>query len=161
MSNEDDNKKGRPRAPTAEDQMKSFAPSVSTKNFQYIATKGKGKGSQGLFSLRRPRDASSGISSGFKNIGKGIGAGLGALVAAPVAGYREGGAGGLLGGVIGGVIGASVLIGTGITTGVAQMGRGIANTPSANCETIKAHNARLTVTIPATMYQVRVFCAFE
>ena len=33
--------------------------------------------------------------------------------------------------IIGGVIGASVLIGTGITTGVAQMGRGIANTPSA------------------------------
>ena len=111
--------------------MKSFAPSVSTKNFQYIATKGSGKGSQGLFSLRPPRDASSGFSSGFKNIGKGLGAGLGALVAAPVAGYREAGAKGLFGGLVGGIIGASVLIGTGVTTGVAQMGRGIAATPSA------------------------------
>ena len=120
-----------PPTSSAEDRMKSFAPSVSTKNFQYIATKGKGKGSQGLFSLRKPRDASSGFSSGLKNIGKGIGAGLGALVAGPVAGYREGGVSGALKGGAMGVLAGAVLIGTGVTTGVAQMGRGIAATPEA------------------------------
>ena len=83
-----------PTAPSA-DQLKSFAPSVSTKNFQYIATKGKGKGSQGLFSMRRPKDVTSGFSSGLKNIGKGLGAGLGAIVAGPIAGYKESGWGGL------------------------------------------------------------------
>jgi hypothetical protein len=115
----------------AEEQMKNFAPSVNTKNFQYIATKGKGKGSQGLFSMRKPRDAASGFSSGLKNIGKGLGAGLGALIAGPVAGYRESGFGGAIKGGALGVLGAGVLIGTGVTTGVAQMGRGLVATPAA------------------------------
>lgn len=118
-------------AEQAEEQMKTFAPSVNTKNFQYIATKGKGKGSQGLFSMRKPRDAASGFSSGLKNIGKGLGAGLGALIAGPVAGYRESGFGGAIKGGALGVLGAGVLIGTGVTTGVAQMGRGLAATPGA------------------------------
>ena len=57
--------------------------------------------------------------------------GVATLVAAPVAGYREGGAGGMLKGLGVGVLGAGVIIGTGVVTGAAQMGRGIAATPGA------------------------------
>ena len=60
-------------------------------NFNLISTKAKGEGSQGLFSLRRPRDVGSGLSSGLKNVGKGIASGVASLVGAPIQGARTGG----------------------------------------------------------------------
>ena len=104
---------------------------VNPSNFNVIATSGKGKNSSGLFSLRKPRDGISGMSSGMKNIFKGVGMGFATLVAAPVAGYQEGGASGLLKGIGAGVLGAGVMIGTGVVTGAAQVGRGLAATPGA------------------------------
>lgn len=84
-----------------------------------------------LFSLRRPRDAASGFGSGLKNVAKGVAAGAVSLVAAPVVGAAQGGVAGGFKGAGAGLIGAVVLPVAGVATGVAQVVRGVANTPEA------------------------------
>ena len=84
-----------------------------------------------LFSLRRPKDATSGLHSGLKSTGKGILAGAAALVAAPIVGAKQEGATGFFKGLGAGIGAAVVLPVVGASVGVTQICRGIANTPEA------------------------------
>lgn len=84
-----------------------------------------------LFSLRKPKDAASGLGSGLKNVAKGVAAGAVSLVAAPVVGAAQGGVAGGLKGAGAGILGAVILPVAGVATGVAQVVRGVANTPEA------------------------------
>ena len=84
-----------------------------------------------LLDSTRPRDALAGLGSGLKFITGGIVAGTAALVSAPVIGGKEEGVTGVLKGIgkgIGGFVGLTV---GGAAVGVAQIGRGIANTGEA------------------------------
>ena len=84
-----------------------------------------------FFSLRRPKDAASGLNSGLKSAGKGVLAGAAALVAAPIAGAKTEGASGVFKGLGAGVAAAVVLPVVGAGVGVTQICRGVANTPEA------------------------------
>ena len=84
-----------------------------------------------FFSLRRPKDAASGLNSGLKSAGKGVLAGAAALVAAPIAGAKTEGASGFFKGLGAGVAAAGVLPVVGAGVGVTQICRGVANTPEA------------------------------
>eukprot|EP01083_Nonionella_stella_P209208 758582_1 len=99
-----------------------------------LALENGGKGddqSFELFSTRKPKDFSAGLSSGLKNVGKGIGAGLATAIAAPIAGARAGGLSGFGKGLGMGLIAAVVLPVGGVATGMYQIGRGVYNTPEA------------------------------
>eukprot|EP00899_Mesostigma_viride_P013227 jgi/Mesvir1/21905/Mv01968-RA.1 len=85
----------------------------------------------GLFSTRRPKDATAGLSSGLKSAGKGVVSGLVSLGALPYLGAKEAGAKGFAVGLLAGVASAVALPVAGIATGVYQLGRGIINTPEA------------------------------
>eukprot|EP00929_Paragymnodinium_shiwhaense_P005503 TRINITY_DN10760_c0_g1_i2.p1 TRINITY_DN10760_c0_g1~~TRINITY_DN10760_c0_g1_i2.p1 ORF type:complete len:606 (-),score=185.97 TRINITY_DN10760_c0_g1_i2:246-2063(-) len=79
----------------------------------------------------RPKDAVEGLSSGLKALGGGLVGGFGSAVALSVGGYQEGGGLGLVKGMGCGILaGATVAVG-GAAYGVAQIGRGIVNTPEA------------------------------
>lgn len=80
-----------------------------------------------LFSTRKPKNMTAGISSGLKSVGKGIAAGAVSLVAAPVAGAKEEGVSGFLKGLGVGVATAVALPVTGLVVGTIQVGRGVAN----------------------------------
>jgi len=84
-----------------------------------------------FFSLRRPKDAASGLHSGLKSAGKGVLAGAAALIAAPIAGAKAEGASGFFKGLGAGVAAAVVLPVVGAGVGVTQICRGVANTPEA------------------------------
>jgi DnaJ-domain-containing protein 1 len=84
-----------------------------------------------IFSTRRPKDATAGISSGLKNIGKGVAGGLASLIALPVKGAKDEGAVGLAKGIGLGLVSAVAMTAVGAGTGVVQIGRGIWNTPEA------------------------------
>jgi len=84
-----------------------------------------------LFSTRKPKNATAGLSSGLKSIGKGFAAGTAALIAAPVAGARESGAGGFVKGLGVGIVSAVALPAVGIGVGAYQLGRGVANAGEA------------------------------
>jgi len=91
-----------------------------------------------VFSSERPRDAVEGIGSGFGNAMKGIFGGVAMMVAAPIQGAIEGSKDGTLEAVKGAGIGLSMgLIGGtataiyGVGSGIAQIGRGVMNTPAA------------------------------
>jgi curved DNA-binding protein CbpA len=84
-----------------------------------------------LFSTRRPKDGWAGLSSGLKSFGKGTAAGLATLVGAPIAGAQQGGARGFVAGLATGVASAVALPVAGLCVGVAQVGRGIANSGEA------------------------------
>ena len=90
-----------------------------------------------LFSTRRPRDARAGASSAAKSVVKGIAGGFAALVAAPVIGAKEGGARGFVKGLGAGIVAAVALPVAGVCVGAVQLGRGIANTPSAIKQSMK------------------------
>ncbi|GMH96013.1 hypothetical protein TrST_g11833 [Triparma strigata] len=81
-----------------------------------------------LFSTRKPRDATAGISSGLKSIVKGTVAGAISLVAQPIAGAQEDGAMGFFKGLGAGIITAVALPVTGVAVGAYQVGRGVGNT---------------------------------
>ena len=90
-----------------------------------------GAGINELLDSTRPRDALAGLGSGLKFITGGVVAGTAALVSAPVIGAKEEGFTGALKGLgkgIGGFLGLTV---GGAAVGVAQIGRGIANTGEA------------------------------
>ena len=85
----------------------------------------------GLFSLRKPRHLTSGLSSGIKNVIKGIGFALGSIIIIPISAAKEHGFLGFIGGFITSIFGAAGLLTTGITCGLIQSFRGILNTPEA------------------------------
>ncbi len=87
-----------------------------------------------LFSTRRPKDFSAGLSSGLKNIGKGVVSGVAAAVTLPIMGAREGGLAGFGLGLGQGLVAAVVLPVSGAATGLYQIGRGVWNTPEAYLE---------------------------
>eukprot|EP00898_Chlorokybus_atmophyticus_P007694 jgi/Chlat1/7926/Chrsp68S07362 len=84
-----------------------------------------------LFSLRKPKNVVAGTASGLKSIAKGVVAGAVGLVAAPAVGAMQEGPKGFAKGVGVGLMGAVVLPVAGVCVGVAQIGRGLANTPKA------------------------------
>jgi hypothetical protein len=87
-----------------------------------------------LFSTRRPRNLSAGVSSGLKSVAKGAAMGAVGLVAAPVLGAKEGGVKGFLAGLGAGVLGAVTLPAYGAIVGGVQVARGALNTPEAFSE---------------------------
>ena len=84
-----------------------------------------------LFSMRRPRNATAGVSSGLKSAAKGVGMGVVGLVAAPMLGAKENGIKGFLAGLGAGLVGAVALPVAGAVVGAVQVGRGVLNTPEA------------------------------
>mmetsp|Transcript_15618 Transcript_15618/g.22746 ORF Transcript_15618/g.22746 Transcript_15618/m.22746 type:complete len:620 (+) Transcript_15618:174-2033(+) len=85
-----------------------------------------------LFSTRRPKDASAGLSSGAKSISKGILAGAVSLVAQPIAGAQAEGTLGFFKGLATGVASAVALPLTGVAVGAYQVARGMGNQGEAN-----------------------------
>eukprot|EP00406_Dinophysis_acuminata_P080739 CAMPEP_0179239104 /NCGR_PEP_ID=MMETSP0797-20121207/15290_1 /TAXON_ID=47934 /ORGANISM="Dinophysis acuminata, Strain DAEP01" /LENGTH=692 /DNA_ID=CAMNT_0020946419 /DNA_START=67 /DNA_END=2145 /DNA_ORIENTATION=+ len=83
-----------------------------------------------FFAQTRPKDALDGLSRGLKTAGTGLVVGVGSIVASTVQGYQEGGLGMVKGLGTGILSGAAIAVG-GTACGVAQIGRGIANTPEA------------------------------
>lgn len=98
-----------------------------------------------LFSMRRPKDWKAGLSSGTKNIAKGVAGGVAAVIATPIMASMESvnsgaqdptsramnGAIGFGKGLLLGVAAGVMLPVAGIATGIAQIGRGMFNTPDA------------------------------
>lgn len=92
-----------------------------------------------VFSLKRPKDIREGLGQGVGNILKGALGGAALLVSAPIKGAYDGGnSSGSWGAVKGfgaglgiGVVGGMTMIVGGAVTGVAQIGRGIYNTPGS------------------------------
>jgi curved DNA-binding protein CbpA len=93
-----------------------------------------------VFSLRKPKDAAAGLASGAKSVAKGVLAGTVGLIAAPAVGASQEGFVGFAKGAAAGIAGAVILPATGIAVGIAQVGRGIANTPQAVRERAKGRH---------------------
>jgi len=79
----------------------------------------------------RPKDAVDGLSRGLKTAGGSVLAGMGNVVASSIQGYHQQGGLGLLKGLGMGVVGGAAIAVGGTACGVAQIGRGLANTPEA------------------------------
>ena len=90
-----------------------------------------------LFSTRKPRNLSAGVSSGVKSVAKGVAMGAVGLVAAPLIGAKEGGFKGFAAGLGAGLLGAVTLPIYGTVVGAVQLGRGVFNTPEAFAERAK------------------------
>lgn len=84
-----------------------------------------------VFSTKRPKDFTGGLSSALKTMGKGVAMGAGLLVAAPIQGAREGGAGGFCKGLAAGIAGAIMLPAAAVAVGATQIGRGLYNSPNS------------------------------
>ena len=84
-----------------------------------------------IFSTRRPRNVSAGMSSGLKSVAKGVAMGAAGLIAAPTLGAKEGGFKGFCAGLGAGLIGAITLPVYGAIVGSVQVARGAMNTPEA------------------------------
>lgn len=92
-----------------------------------------------VFSLKRPKDIREGLGQGVGNILKGAFGGAALLVSAPIKGALDGGnSEGSWGAMKGfgaglgiGVVGGMTMIVGGAVTGVAQIGRGLYNTPGS------------------------------
>jgi len=85
-----------------------------------------------LFSTRRPKDTSAGLSSATKSIGKGVLAGAVSLIAQPIAGAQQEGTKGFFKGLATGVASAVALPLTGVAVGAYQVARGVGNQGEAN-----------------------------
>uniref|UniRef100_A0A7S4VU03 J domain-containing protein n=1 Tax=Alexandrium monilatum TaxID=311494 RepID=A0A7S4VU03_9DINO len=83
-----------------------------------------------LMAQTRPKDALDGLGRGLRTAGTSVFAGVGSLVASTVTGYQQGGLGVIKGLGTGFVQGAAIAIG-GTACGIAQIGRGLINTPEA------------------------------
>eukprot|EP00927_Polykrikos_kofoidii_P066618 TRINITY_DN62184_c0_g1_i1.p1 TRINITY_DN62184_c0_g1~~TRINITY_DN62184_c0_g1_i1.p1 ORF type:complete len:785 (+),score=159.42 TRINITY_DN62184_c0_g1_i1:139-2355(+) len=106
---------------------------VATESAEKDETKNDAAASEAMnkFMLQtRPMDAVDGFSRGLKTAGTGFAAGIGTTVASTVHGYKQGGVGALKGFGTGLLSGAALTVG-GVVCGVAQIGRGFANTPEA------------------------------
>lgn len=92
-----------------------------------------------VFSLKRPKDIREGLGQGVGNILKGALGGAALLVTAPIKGAYDGGnSEGSWGAMKGfgtglgiGVVGGVTMMVGGAVTGVAQIGRGLYNTPGS------------------------------
>jgi hypothetical protein len=84
-----------------------------------------------VYNTKKPADAGDGITSGLGNIIKGSLAGVAAIGAGTYIGAKEQGAKGALKGFGAGLVAGVGLITAGAGTGLYQIGRGVANTPSA------------------------------
>ncbi len=92
-----------------------------------------------VFSSEKPKDAIDGLSSGIGNVSKGVLGGIAMMMAAPIQGGIDGHqSGGTFGaikgagtGLVMGVIGGAATAVYGVGTGVAQVGRGVLNSPAA------------------------------
>ena len=80
-----------------------------------------------LFSTRRPKDTSAGLSSATKSIGKGVLAGAVSLIAQPIAGAQQEGTKRFFKGLATGVASAVALPLTGVAVGAYQVARGVEN----------------------------------
>lgn len=85
-----------------------------------------------LFSTRRPKNASAGLSSATKSISKGFIAGAVSLVAQPIAGAQQEGPKGFFKGLATGIASAIALPATGVCVGAYQVARGVGNQGEAN-----------------------------
>jgi len=83
-----------------------------------------------FFNQTRPKDAWDGLLRGTKTAGTSLLAGVGSVVASTASGYQQGGFG-MLKGLGTGLAGGAAIAVAGAACGVAQIGRGIANTPDA------------------------------
>ncbi|GBG28648.1 DnaJ family protein [Hondaea fermentalgiana] len=107
---------------------------LALKTDEALIAQGDEEDDMEIFSTRRPKDVTAGLSSGLKNVGKGVLAGVAAAVSMPVLGARESGASGFAKGLAMGVVaGVSLPVG-GVLTGAYQVGRGVFNTPQAIME---------------------------
>eukprot|EP01071_Lankesteria_metandrocarpae_P007248 Lankesteria_metandrocarpae@DN4627_c1_g1_i1.p1 len=88
----------------------------------------------GLFSTKKPKDVGAGLSSGLKSAGKGVALGVASLFGMPIVGATTDGVGGFFKGLGQGVVACVALPVTGISVGVYQVGRGMANTPESISE---------------------------
>ena len=84
-----------------------------------------------VYNTKKPAGAGDGLSSGLGNIVKGGLAGVAAVGACTYMGAKEQGAKGALKGLGAGLVAGVGLAAAGAGTGLYQMGRGVANTPSA------------------------------
>lgn len=90
-----------------------------------------------IFYNSAPKDAVQGIGHGLLNVGSGVALGVAGLLSTPVLAYqgaKKSGVGGAILGVGGGLGSAIAFPLAGAATGVAQVGRGLFNTPSAVME---------------------------
>jgi len=87
-----------------------------------------------FFSTRKPKDVIAGTGSALKSVTKGVLAGVAGLVAAPTVGAQQDGVKGFFSGLGIGVAGAVALPVAGAAVGIAQIVRGVANTPDAITE---------------------------
>lgn len=90
-----------------------------------------------LFSTRRPKNATAGLSSATKSISRGFLAGAVSLVAQPIAGAQQEGTKGFFKGLATGVASAIALPATGVCVGAYQVARGVGNQTEANKATRK------------------------
>lgn len=128
------------RSPTSETSAARAAQTASRPECTVLATTGSSTEEQRdedakealgkFFAQTRPKDALDGLSRGLKTAGTSVVAGFGSIVASAVQGYQEGGLG-LLKGLGTGLVGGAAIAVGGTACGVAQIGRGIANTPEA------------------------------
>eukprot|EP00937_MAST-01D_sp_MAST-1D-sp2_P000768 g768.t1 len=84
-----------------------------------------------MFSTRRPKNATAGLSSGMKTMGRAAAAGAAALVAAPVMGARDEGVKGFVKGLGVGVTAAVVMPAIGAGVAARQVVRGLWNSGEA------------------------------
>ena len=90
-----------------------------------------------IFYHGAPKDALQGLGHGLLNVGSGVALGVAGLLSTPVLAYqgaKKAGVGGAIMGVGGGIGSAIGFPLAGAATGVAQVGRGLFNTPSAVME---------------------------
>jgi len=115
--------------PPPSDQVANIAPTPGAAS-STAAVEENGEMSKFLNSTR-PKDAGDGLLRGFKTAGASIGGGLMMVCASTAQGYSSGGGVGLLKGLGTGLLGGTAIAVGGTACGVAQIGRGIANTPAA------------------------------
>jgi len=117
---------------------------VSVESVKAHPTKPEGPRLADVFNFDKPRDALEGIGSGFGNAMKGVFGGVAMMVAAPIQGAIEGSKDGTMEAVKGasiglgmGLIGGAATAIYGVGSGIAQVGRGIMNTPAATAATLE------------------------
>ena len=84
-----------------------------------------------VYNVKKPAGVGDGLTSGLGNILKGGLAGVAAVGACTYMGAKEQGAKGAIKGLGAGLVAGVGLAAAGAGTGLYQMGRGVANTPSA------------------------------
>jgi len=97
-----------------------------------------------VFNFDKPRDFTEGLGNGVGNAMKGVFGGVAMMVAAPIQGAIEGSKDGTLEAVKGasiglgmGLIGGAATAIYGVGSGIAQVGRGIMNTPAATAASLE------------------------